>query len=266
VGGNGMHLTSSINADNLFQPAGQLSYQIGIKRPYFFGIDDPKRSMLNFVFFNTRKLLKIPTANFGIEQPNLEYDRAGLNISLHENYSRNSRGSFSLVAESISCDPETNRIKDGPPNTISNSGSDKVFLLRGETVRDTTNLKRATILGARDLFTFDQGVGPSFYNRFMVTATRFIGLSKQTDCVKMPASLVLHGKYGNCIGDMALYNYFKLGGPFSCRGYKSGELGFARRFFEFALEIRCQLQKIDGQVVLRLEYLVIFCFLKRSKF
>jgi hypothetical protein len=61
-------------------------------------------------------------------------------------------------------------------------------------VRDTTNFKQTTILGARDLFIFDQGVGPSFYNCFMVTVTRFIRFSKQTDCVKMPASLVLHGK------------------------------------------------------------------------
>merc|ERR1719434_413882 len=84
VGGNGMQLSSYIEAKNLLKPDESLKYKI-------------------------------------------EYDRAGLDISLKENYSRNSRGSFSLIAESISCMGEINQNKNGPPNTISNSGSDKII-------------------------------------------------------------------------------------------------------------------------------------------
>lgn len=45
---------------------------------------------------------------------------------------------------------------------------------------------------------------------------------------KAPNTLVLHGRVGNCIGDMASYDYFTLGGPYSVRGYSPGELGACR--------------------------------------
>lgn len=45
---------------------------------------------------------------------------------------------------------------------------------------------------------------------------------------KAPNTLVLHGRAGNCIGDMGAYDYFTLGGPYSVRGYSPGELGACR--------------------------------------
>jgi hypothetical protein len=45
---------------------------------------------------------------------------------------------------------------------------------------------------------------------------------------KAPNTLVLHGRVGNCIGEMASYDYFTLGGPYSVRGYSPGELGACR--------------------------------------
>ena len=45
---------------------------------------------------------------------------------------------------------------------------------------------------------------------------------------KAPNTLVLHGRVGNCLGDMASYDYFTLGGPYSVRGYSPGELGACR--------------------------------------
>jgi outer membrane protein assembly factor BamA len=45
---------------------------------------------------------------------------------------------------------------------------------------------------------------------------------------KAPNTLVLHGRAGNCVGDMASYDYFTLGGPYSVRGYSPGELGACR--------------------------------------
>ena len=44
--------------------------------------------------------------------------------------------------------------------------------------------------------------------------------------------LVLHGRYGGCIGDLAAYDAFTLGGPYSVRGYNMGELGACRNFLE----------------------------------
>ena len=45
-------------------------------------------------------------------------------------------------------------------------------------------------------------------------------------------------RYGNTIGDMASYDAFTLGGPYSVRGFNVGELATARRFVEAAAELR----------------------------
>ena len=57
-----------------------------------------------------------------------------------------------------------------------------------------------------------------------------------------PNTLVLHTRAGNCFGDMAAYDYFSLGGPYSVRGYSPGELGACRRFLETAAEVRVPLK------------------------
>ena len=49
---------------------------------------------------------------------------------------------------------------------------------------------------------------------------------------------VAHARYGNCVGDMASYDYFTLGGPHSIRGYNIGEVAAARRFIEVSGELR----------------------------
>jgi outer membrane protein assembly factor BamA len=45
-------------------------------------------------------------------------------------------------------------------------------------------------------------------------------------------------RFGNTIGDMASYDAFTLGGPYSVRGFNVGELATARRFLETAAELR----------------------------
>jgi len=62
------------------------------------------------------------------------------------------------------------------------------------------------------------------------------------------ACAVLHARAGNCIGDMASYDYFALGGPYSVRGYAPGELGAARRFAELAAEVLSALDEGDSDV------------------
>ena len=49
---------------------------------------------------------------------------------------------------------------------------------------------------------------------------------------------VVRHRYGNTIGDMASYDAFTLGGPYSVRGFNVGELAACRRFLEGAAELR----------------------------
>lgn len=65
-----------------------------------------------------------------------------------------------------------------------------------------------------------------------------------------PASLVLHGSAGNCIGDLASYDSHCLGGPFSVRGLNIGELGTARRFTEVGAELRLPTPYFNQQMFL----------------
>ena len=84
----------------------------------------------------------------------------------------------------------------------------------------------------------DQGLGIGskfpFFNRHQVQVTRFIQLMSEDklNIEKPPPVGVLHARYAGCVGDLASYDAFTLGGPYSVRGYNMGELGAARNLLE----------------------------------
>lgn len=72
--------------------------------------------------------------------------------------------------------------------------------------------------------------------------------------MKAPPTLVLHGRVGNCIGDLASYDAFCLGGPYSVRGVNIGELGVCRRFLEASTELRLPTPFFNHQMYGFFEY------------
>jgi outer membrane protein assembly factor BamA len=89
----------------------------------------------------------------------------------------------------------------------------------------------------------DQGLGigsaSPFFNKHLATFTRFIKLrGPKPGSTSPPMVAVAHARYGGCVGDMASYDYFTLGGPHSIRGYSIGEVAAARRFVEMSAELR----------------------------
>jgi outer membrane protein assembly factor BamA len=100
------------------------------------------------------------------------------------------------------------------------------------------------------------GFNGGLYNRMIASLTHFMqlpGLKQLTDDDvwlkrKAPNTLVLHGRAGNCLGDMGSYDYFTLGGPYSVRGYSPGELGACRRFVEAAAEVRFPLKNYSEKM------------------
>jgi outer membrane protein assembly factor BamA len=259
LGGRGSQLSARIDTDNFLKALDDLSFRVVLEQPYFFGTDDPLKTSLSLTAANTRKLSSVFMSKPGIEIPPVYVDRSGLKTSLNTCYNCNSKGSISFIIESVSCLDESGsvctngkssinnaRLAKGPQTTISDSGSDMIISIQSDIVRDTTYSEKNVTLGSRDIFVVDQGIGYSFFNRATASMTRFIPITKQMVGSNRPVSLVVHGKIGNCIGDLASFEYFTLGGPFSCRGYKTGELGSARRFFETAVEARCPLPSLDG--------------------
>ena len=62
------------------------------------------------------------------------------------------------------------------------------------------------------------GTGFPFFNRCTGSATRFLKLRDMPETSRSPPPvLVLHARAGMAVGDMASYDYFTLGGPFSVR-------------------------------------------------
>ncbi len=71
------------------------------------------------------------------------------------------------------------------------------------------------------------GSGKPFFNRHTASMTRFLKLrDPPASSSALPTILVLHARAGNAFGDMASYDYFTLGGPFSVGPLSS--LHFAR--------------------------------------
>ena len=80
------------------------------------------------------------------------------------------------------------------------------------------------------------GIGSSFpiFNRHQLTMTKFIQLKNVEEGVgkRPPPTLVLYTHYGGCAGHVASYDAFTLGGPYSVRGYNTGEIGYGRKKLE----------------------------------
>jgi len=114
---------------------------------------------------------------------------------------------------------------------------------QGNLTRDTTYFVNGSVVGARDIFQVDQGLGigstSPFFNRHLATFTRFIKLqSPKPNSASPPMVAVAHARYGGCIGDVASYDYFTIGGPHSIRGYNVGEVAACRKFVEVSGELR----------------------------
>lgn len=66
-----------------------------------------------------------------------------------------------------------------------------------------------------------------------MTLTRFIQLTDTDLTNDIPPWIgVLHAHFGNCLGDLANYDAFAIGGPYSVRGYNMGEIGASKRVLE----------------------------------
>ncbi|KAK9809832.1 hypothetical protein WJX72_000025 [[Myrmecia] bisecta] len=273
MGGKGRQLAATISTQNFVSPSDDLGFRLDYKHPYLRGANDPLRTALNVAAFNSRKLSGVfaPGPN-GEEVPPVWIDRSGAKIGVSEQYSRNSKGSLGIVLEQVTARDEQGGLcthgsrqlpngmvaQDGPPTTLSDTGRDRLAFLQGQVTRDATYYVNGAQVGARDIFQVDQGLGIGsgnpFFNRHIASLTRFIQLQKPKEGSATPPVLVLHGRYGGTIGDVASYDTFTLGGPYSVRGYNVGELAACRNFLETAVELRVRLPVLKQNVYAFVEH------------
>eukprot|EP00891_Asterochloris_glomerata_P000945 jgi/Astpho2/945/e_gw1.00016.235.1_t len=160
------------------------------------------------------------------------------------------------VSHAMRVTPGYGQVELGPPVNLSGGDVDRVAYLQASLIRDTTYQHNQSPLGARDIFTVEQGLGigaAKLFNRMTVDSTRFIHLlpkrfrtSRRSR--QIVPTLVLHGRAGTCVGDLANYDLFPIGGPNSVRGFNVGELGSGRSFLEGAVELRLPLPKLSQHI------------------
>ncbi|PKI36046.1 protein TOC75-3, chloroplastic [Punica granatum] len=252
-------ILGSVTTSNFLNPQDDLAFKLEYVHPYLDGVYNPRNRTLRASCFNSRKLSPVFTGGPGVDEvPPIWVDRAGLKANITENFTRQSKFTYGLVMEEVTTRDEGSHISptgqrvlpsggisaDGPPTTLSGTGIDRMAFLQANITRDNTKYVNGAIVGQRNVFQLDQGLGIGskfpFFNRHQLTCTGFFQLKQVEEGAGKPPPpvLVLHGHYGGCIGDLPSYDAFTLGGPYSVRGYNMGELGAARNILELAAELR----------------------------
>lgn len=266
--GDSQSLSVSLSSSDWRNPAADLGFQMSYTEPFY-----AKNTTRNVQVFNTRKMSPVFTPGAESDVPPVFVDRFGAKAWTSHTGGQDNKVEHNLLLQQISTVDENGQpvvkgtkvsrgyyADNGPPTTLSGTGKDVSLSYQGFTALDNVQFVNGNQLGTRLLFQVDQGLnlqvplpggrklgfGGGLYNRMVASATHFMqlpGLQQLSDDDvwlrrKAPNTLVLHGRAGNCIGDMGAYDYFTLGGPYSVRGYSPGELGACRRFVEAAAEVR----------------------------
>jgi len=262
--GIGNQISASINTQNFLRPQEDLGFKVEYKVPFLRGSADPNRTNLGVTAFNARKMCPAFTTGPGMDPQEMGVqqvwvDRTGAKISINEQYNRNSKGQLSLVVQEVAtCDDQGQQIAnigrgrrgmgggaEGPATTHSPTGKDRTAFIQGNVVRDATYFVNGALVGPRDIFKMEQGLGVGglpFFNRCEASLSRFVQvLPVRKGSKAMPPTVVLHAKAGHTVGDLPGYDLHPLGGPYSVRGYTIGELASARTFAELAAEVRVQI-------------------------
>lgn len=277
--GDSQSLSVSLSASDWRNPAADLGFQMSYTEPFY-----KPNTTRNLQVFNTRKMSPIFTPGAEPDVPPVFVDRFGAKAWTSHVGGQDNKVEHALLMQQIQTVDENGQpvvkgtkvargyyADNGPPTTLSGTGRDVSLSYQGFAALDDVQFVNGNQLGRRALFQVDQGLnlkvplpggrgsvglGGGIYNRVTAAYTRFMqlpGAPRLTDDDvwvrrRAPNTLVLHARAGNCIGDMAAYDYFALGGPYSVRGYAPGELGACRRFAELAAEVRVPLKNVSQKL------------------
>nr|GEX21441.1 protein TOC75-3, chloroplastic [Tanacetum cinerariifolium] len=269
INGLNRSVLGSVTTSNFLNPQDDLAFKLEYVHPYLDGVSNSRNRTLRTSVFNSRKLSPVFTGGPGIDEvPPIWVDRAGVKTNITENFTRQSKFTYGIVMEEITTRDESSNISsngqrvlpsggisaDGPPTTLSGTGIDRMVFGQANITRDNTKFVNGAIVGERNVFQLDQGLGIGskfpFFNRHQLTMTKFIQLKEVEEAAGKPPPpvLVLHGHYGGCVGDLPSYDAFTLGGPYSVRGYNMGEIGAARNILEVAAELRIPVRNTHAYV------------------
>ena len=142
------------------------------------------------------------------------------------------------------------RPEDGSQNlAFSDSGTDDLFTLRFGANRDLRDNAlqptKGSVLRLVTEQTVPVGSGSILFNRVRANYSKYFPI----DIVRFsdgPETLAFNVQGGTVVGDLPPYEAFILGGSNSVRGYRDGEVGSGRRYFQATAEYRFPIFKIVG--------------------
>ena len=142
------------------------------------------------------------------------------------------------------------RIEDGFKNlAFSDSGEDDLFIFRFGATRDRRNNRLQPTRGSLLRLGLDQSVpigsGTIALSRIRATYSYYIPVGF-LNFSKGPQALAFNAQAGTVIGDLPPYEAFVIGGSNSVRGYREGELGSGRSYFQATAEYRFPIFRIVG--------------------
>eukprot|EP00747_Dinoflagellata_sp_TGD_P153566 gnl/TRDRNA2_/TRDRNA2_177408_c0_seq2.p1 gnl/TRDRNA2_/TRDRNA2_177408_c0~~gnl/TRDRNA2_/TRDRNA2_177408_c0_seq2.p1 ORF type:complete len:657 (-),score=-24.94 gnl/TRDRNA2_/TRDRNA2_177408_c0_seq2:482-2452(-) len=211
----GAQISAMISTQNFLHLKDITDFKAAFTMPYCYGTGDIKKTALEINILQTHRLSPVFSPINRPEVMPIWNNRVGMKASLRESYSQNSKASWSVIAESISCLDESGTLctmvtdkypgkelnrntETGLPTTLSGSGHDRIVSLRSDVVRDTTYIDNRALLGGIDVCTFDLGLGIhtnfQLFYRYSNSITRFIPIAKVPVLNKSIVSLVLYGK------------------------------------------------------------------------
>lgn len=135
-------------------------------------------------------------------------DRTGAKVILQEKLSRNSSGSYGVVAEQVANLDENMMLIDraartlptgapdvgGPPTSLSSTGKDRLVFLLANFTRDTTHFLNGTQLGDRQIYQVRSLEAPTLGH--CATCKLACQVLFKAFC---PISLAVNGRYANAM-------------------------------------------------------------------
>ncbi|ONK80912.1 uncharacterized protein A4U43_C01F23140 [Asparagus officinalis] len=192
IKGQNRSIVGSVTSSNLLNPQDDLSFKLEYVHPYLDGVYNPRNRTFRTSCFNSRKMSPVFTGGPGVDEvPPVWIDRVGLKANITESFTRQSKFTYGLVMEEITTRDETSTVctngarqlptgalsMDGPPTTLSGTGVDRMAFAQANITRDNTKFVNSAIVGERNVFQLDQGLGIGtnfpFFNHRQLTLTRF---------------------------------------------------------------------------------------------
>ena len=136
--------------------------------------------------------------------------------------------------------------------SFSDSGSDDLFSLRFNLVRDKRNNPAAPTQGSITRIGTDQtlpfGSGSILFNRIRGSHSFYVPSPLKLPLVSKdkPHTLAFNIQGGAIIGDLPPYEAFSLGGSNSVRGFEEGDVGSGRRYLQATAEYRFPVFSVVG--------------------